>query len=151
MKTIKLIHVKDIKPYPGMEPHTDSKFIKLFKLAITGKIPTYFAKIPIHLIQLFDQSFLPKTQPGREKAIRHHGYSIDQQEGPAVWVYPKDGMFILSDDYFAYQAYRATNAEFLPCFIMGNAPMTGLETVEGPLSREKVCNALGVVIAEDQS
>jgi len=149
MKTIKMINVKDIKPYPGMEPKKDSNFIKIFKLAITGEIPTYYAKVPIHLIQLFDQRFLLKDKPGREKAIRHLGHSIDQQEGPAVWVYPKDGMFILSDDYFAYQAYRATNAEFLPCFIMGNAPMTGLETVEGPLSREEVCNALGLVIVDN--
>lgn len=47
-------------------------------------------------------------------------------------------MFILSDDYHAYEAFRAAKAEYMPCFILGTPGAQEVENVQGPLTGEEL-------------
>lgn len=146
----KMVDLKNIRPHQALKVKMDETFLELFDSAIMGKVPIYFAQVPFRLIRPFDESFLPQRRhPDGERGIQVIVELIKQGNGPAVWVYPKDGMFILSDDYISYEASSVAHAESVPCFVMGEAAAPGVEMIKGPLSREEILAALGVVREEN--
>ncbi len=140
------INLKDVSAHPELQPKVDQHFKVLFKLAVNEKIPTYFGQVPLRLIRPFDASFLPQFHPDGEQGIQFMANRIDLENPPSVWVYPKEGMFILSDDYHAYEAFRVAHAEHLPCYILGAPAVSELLNVEGPLKKERILRSMGVVM-----
>ena len=45
--------------------------------------------------------------------------SIKNGRPPFLYVYEKEGDFIMSDDYSAYYLYMESGVDILPCIIMG--------------------------------
>ena len=74
---------------------------------------------------------------------------MNLESAPAVWVYPKDGIFILSDDYFAYAALRNSRMKSVACFIMGGPISSEVEHLVGPLSEKRVMEAMGIEKVEE--
>jgi len=146
---MKAVDLKNVRPHPALKAKMDETFMELLQSAIGGKVSIYFAQVPFRLIRPFDESFLPQLlHADGQRGIQFMTELIKQGNGPAVWVYPKGGMFILSDDYHLYEASRVAKAEFVPCLVMGKAAAHGVERIEGPLSQEEILDALGVVRKE---
>ncbi len=142
-----IVDVKNVQPHPALIPKKDPAFISLFKLAMSGDIPTYFTHIPLRLIRPFDERFLPQHRhPDGQMGVHIMTSLINQDKAPAVWVYPKDGVFVLSDDYHAYEAYRAEQVDYLPSYVMGDPAATGVKVIKGPLTVKGLRAAMGITI-----
>lgn len=115
MKTVK---VSDIKvEFGGDNEPKDEKLIDLFKDAYTGKILVTVAMLKIEGVKPFSD-FKPKISEG----FRHHFEDLEKQDmPPQLHVYPKDGKFIMSDDYNAYYLYLEKNYSKVICLVLGDA------------------------------
>jgi len=147
-----IVNVKNVKPHRALTPKQDPKFISLFKGAVGREVPTYFAQIPLRLIRPFDEVFLPQYRhPDGQLGVQIMTNLINLEKAPALWVYPEGGVFVLSDDYHAYEAYRDAQTEYLPCYVMGEPTTSGLKAIQGPLEGQDVLKAMGVVVVDDPS
>ena len=147
-----IVDVKNVQPHPALIPKKDPAFISLFKLAMSGDIPTYFAHIPLRLIRPFDERFLPQHRhPEGQIGVRIMTSLINEDKAPAVWVYPKDGVFVLSDDYHAYEAYRAEQVEYVPWYVMGDPTAAEVKIIKGPLMVKELLAAMGIALVEDSA
>lgn len=135
-------------------PKNDDIFSVLFKTAYDGYLVTYSANIPIESIRLFDKNFIKnayKLDSNQvESSINSQEEWIECEDGNPLWVYPKDGVFVLSDDYFLYEAYRRLGYDFLPCLVLGNPFATGVEDIVGPLDRSDVRESILVSLKARQ-
>ena len=145
LKTI--VRVNNVRPHPGLIPKWDPAFIPLFNLAMNRGIPTYLTQIPLRLIRPFDGGFLPQRRhPDGLVGVHLMSNLIHQEKAPAVWVYPKDGVFVLSDDYHAYEAYCAEKVEYVTSYVMGDPTAAGVKVIRGPLTRMELRAAIIVVV-----
>ena len=143
MKT-RMINIKSVKHHAELSPRTDPMFSKLFKLALNGKVPTYFANIPFRLVHPFDKQYCPQDHPDGRGIVHQMESGIAVDNAPTIWVYPKDGIFILSDDYLAYTALRNARMELLPCYVMGEPAGCEVKDIRGPLGVKGVMEAMGI-------
>lgn len=114
MKNIRKL--SDIKSkFGGKYPPKDKKFISLFKKAIQGKIPYYWALIKREAINPFSD-FRPKLNESLKQAYFNR---LDKSDFPSLHVYEEGRKYIMSDDYRKYYFYLELDWPELPCFIIG--------------------------------
>lgn len=116
---IQNIDVSKIKYGFGMpnNPEKDEDLIEFFKKAHNKEIPVYVADVYIEKIKPFcsykpDQALLDNIK------TRYLEY-IQDGDPQYLHVYPKDNMFIMSDDYAAYYTYLDADLKTAPCIIFG--------------------------------
>ena len=143
---------KFVNSNPKSQALKDPIFQNLLKLASEGKIPTYYGEIPKRFIWPFDEYFDPYSHEEGMIEVQVMLDLIDDREPPVIWVYPKYGMFIMSNDYHAFAAFHEADKEYLPCFILGDSDSHEIRDLAGPLNKEYVAKFMGadVRIAEPE-
>jgi hypothetical protein len=128
---------------PGLQPLKDEVFLYLLKEAISGKLSVYFAAVPLELIEPFDKKYNPSLHPVGMAAIQQVMTDWENGHFANSWVYPKDGNFILSDDYIIYFAALEGQPDYIPCLILGDPHQDGVKDIQGPLSLGFIKKQLG--------
>jgi len=139
---MKQINISNICHHPNLTPKIDPTFTELFKLTLKGKIPVYRLDIPIDLIQPFDKEFHPQNSPDGRRALTMLMDMYSNGKSLSAWVYPKDKMFVLSDDYLAYETARLAGAGTITCFCMGNPAKSGIYVNERPLRKTAILKSI---------
>lgn len=112
------INASDIQiNFGGEYPPKDDCVIELFKKAYKGEILCHRAIIEKQGI-VPHSDFKPKIT---EKYRNYFNKKIARGSSFEIFVYPKDGKFIMSDDYNAYNMYLERGAEVFSCIVLGEA------------------------------
>ena len=98
--------------FGGGSPPKDEYMIDLLKGAYKHEFMVNIAIIKAEGIVPFSK-FKPKL-------TQDHFDTYAKNDNP-IYVYPKDGKFIMSDDYFSYYAKKAVNVEKFLCIVLGEA------------------------------
>jgi len=94
----------------------DEYLMELFGKAYKGEIMCRMANIKMEAIE-------PSTQyrPEASEEFRNH-FLKKAKEGKSIpmFVYQKDGKFMMSDDYNSYYMYKELNSDIVPCIAIGD-------------------------------
>lgn len=94
----------------------DEYLMELFGKAYKGEIMCQMANIRMEVIE-------PSTKyrPEASEEFRNN-FLKKAKEGKSIpmFVYQKDGKFMMSDDYNSYYMYKELNASIVPCVIIGD-------------------------------
>ncbi len=93
----------------------DEHLMALLEKAYTGKIKCRKAVIPLELIKPFSD-FKPEIS---QEYGDHFVALYQERTPPEMYVYEKDGAFIMSDDYNAYTMYKLIEALTTICIVLG--------------------------------
>jgi hypothetical protein len=140
----KKIPVKNLTVSPELNPKHDEILIYLWQQAITGAVPVYFAAVPFDLIEPFDKEYNPRKHPVGQQVIAAETEAWKRNQFRPVWVYPREGMYILSDDYMVYYAAVAVKPDFLPCLILGNLENDRIKNIQGPVDKAEIAGLIGI-------
>ncbi len=128
----------------GSRPKHDERLISLMEQAVTGKLPVYFAAVPLCRIVPFDPDYRPDLHPAGAAAIASVSEDWRQGRFRNLWVYQRGAWFVVSDDYIPLFAALGGRPEHVPCWVLG-VPDSGLaKDVQGPISQADVRRMLGV-------
>jgi hypothetical protein len=122
----------------SFKPPDDPVYQYLLEEAGKGRIPVYFAAVPLSLIQPYDPEFHPeKTPKGKEVLDSTVAFS---QGGKFhyLWIYPRQEHFVMSDDYLTYAAALKLQPDFLQCMVLGHPNMPGVKDAQGPIRTEDI-------------
>ena len=108
---IESIHVSK-NPYP-----LDDTFIRLYQEYLSGKLPAQFALIVPSGIRPHSD-YVPDLDTAYVAQVQA---AYDQNQPPAITVYPMGDLFVMADDYHLFHTYRAIEAEAIPCYVLGEA------------------------------
>jgi hypothetical protein len=50
-----------------------------------------------------------------------------------AWVYPRDGAYVLSNDYVILAAVERARADYVPCWVLTYPTVNGVVGVSGPV------------------
>ena len=132
------VNPKDLSPHPELTPPHDPVLAYLLARALEGHIEVYFAAIPLGMIEPFSTAFDPRKQPLGRRLVDAVVAEWRQGQMHHMWVYPRDGKFIMSDDYMTYYACIEGNPEMVPCWVLGKPDYAGVEQVQGPIDRNEI-------------
>lgn len=112
------IKLSDIKVGFGSEnPPKDDYMIGLLSHAYKGELLCYMAIIKIEGIKPFSD-YKPEIS---ERFKNWFERKIAAHSPPPIYVYPKDDVFIMSDDYSAYNLYLKKGNKEMLCIVLGQA------------------------------
>lgn len=126
------------------KPPDDPAFAYLLDETIAGRVPVYFAAVPLGLIRPFAPDFHPENYPiGRELV---EAIIADWREGhfQYMWIYPKENHFVMSDDYLIFASAVQGQPDFMPCLVLGDPRLPGVKDIQGPIRHEDVRQLLGL-------
>ena len=110
--------------FGGNNEPKDEHLMVLLGKAYQGEIMCRKAIIPMELITPFSE-FTPTISEGYAERFAQ---DYEAMNPPELYVYEKDGKFIMSDDYQAYYMYKAVKAEHAICVVIGETTLTeGIE------------------------
>ena len=118
----------------SLVPRTDDIFTNLLGRAAAGELPVYFAIVPRSLMRPFDTTCNVAAHPAGEAAIKNVMSDLTASEYHYAWVYPRDGAYVLSNDYVIWAAAERGRVECLPCWVLGFPAVQGAEGVSGPVA-----------------
>ena len=118
-ETIKYIDPDSIKVNPTLRPNYDNRFTEYYGEAIEGKIPVYYANVPVPLLIPFDPDYRPDKHPIGMKSIEAMQKRWEQQNFNAIYAYQRGFWFVVSDDYISLFAAMMHNYETVVCLVMG--------------------------------
>lgn len=126
------------------KPPDDPLFAYLLDETIAGRVPVYFASIPLKIIRPFAPDFHPETHPIGKEMVE--AITADWREGHFhfMWVYPKGGHFVMSDDYLTFASAVQGQPDFMPCWVLGDPRLPGVKDIQGPIRHEDVRKLLGL-------
>lgn len=101
------------------EPH-DEHLTKLLQKAYKQEIDCHRAVIPMDLIEPFSD-FMPNVSDSYVESFLE---AYKAMSPPDLFVYEKNGKFIMSDDYNAYHMYKAIEAVHAICTVIGDTTIT---------------------------
>jgi hypothetical protein len=101
--------------------------------ALEGDVPVYFAIIPRALARPFDATCSVLVHPAGQDAVNDVIHDWRANKFHYAWVYPRDGAYILSDDYVIWAAVEHGQVEYLPCWILGFPSIDGAAEISGPM------------------
>ncbi len=112
------IDISDIDVTFGGDNEPQDKYLmELLKQAFSGAIMCREAIVPIKLIKPFSD-FTPKiSEAYRQEFIA----AYTNRKPPELYVYEKDDVFIMSDDYISYYLYLEVNSSHAICVIIGQS------------------------------
>lgn len=115
MKTVKISDINS--KFGGNSAPKDEKMIELLKEAYSGKLLAQVAMIKIEGIKPFSD-----FKPQISNEFRSYFEELEKQGNPPpLYVYPKDGYFVMSDDYNGYHLYMEKNYQKIVCVVLGDA------------------------------
>ena len=133
----KKLKVEDLK-LSDFQPKKDDVLMYLLEQVLAGKIPVYFAAIPLSMIEPFDKEYDPRKHPVGKKVVETMIQAWQKNQFRTVWVYPKGDKFILSDDYCVYYAALAGQPDYVPCWIIGKTDHHDVKDMQGPIELEEI-------------
>ncbi len=106
----------------------DDRLIELLGLAYAHKIDCQLAIIPMTMIKPFSD-----FKPGITEAMRAKFVEDYETLKPwQVYVYAKDGMYIMSDDYLSYYLYLELKLPEALCVILDAKPDDRIQAIDEP-------------------
>ena len=87
-------------------PPTDPVFAYLYDRLSIGELPLFQGEVAIDMIDPFAPDFRPWDYQKGKGAFQFMLHRIKAGTRSAMWVYPKGGRFVVSDDYFTLEAAR---------------------------------------------
>lgn len=117
----------------------------LLERAFDGTLPVYQANIPLQLVKPHETGLSPQSHPGFRAIVQ----SITQhsQKGnnlPQIIVYPRDGHFVMSDDYPVYCAAIDLKLEAVGCIILGEFYSSYVIDRFGPIAAVELPQVFGL-------
>jgi len=125
----------EIESLAGLRPLFVPVLHHLIERAVSGHVDVYFAAVPRPLIRPFDPDYNPARHPVGRSAISEVHAKWRSGDFTAIWVYPKDNEFIMSDDYITWEAVKEGAPDFVPCWILGKPDLERRQGFEGPTRR----------------
>lgn len=132
------------QPTPEPQPRFNPISVEKIKQAVEGKLTAHFAFVPFYLLQPFDKAYFPLLTRRGLVVTWNLIQGIFERKSPVLWVYSADGMYVFSDDYFAYEAHGILNAEYVPCIILGDLLPRDLKGLRSPLTVDDLLGAMGL-------
>lgn len=118
MNTKSTIKLSDIKVgFGGKNPPKDDYMMELLGKAYKGELFCHMTIIKIEGIKPFSD-YKPEIS---ERFRNWFERKIAAHSSPPIYVYPKDDMFIMSDDYSAYNLYLKNGNKEMLCIVLGEA------------------------------
>jgi hypothetical protein len=108
----------DPKVNPDWQPPTDPVFQCLIQEATLGWVPVYFAAIPMSRLRRFVPSFRPERTQEGDAVVGAIIKRWRAGDFVRMWVYPKGGLFVVSDDYFTLAAAERGQPDFCRCWVL---------------------------------
>jgi len=128
---------------PELTPPTDSVFMYLLEEAVSGRLPVYFAAVPLHLVWPFAPDFDIEAHPVGKQMVDAVYAAGCLGRIEKLWVYPRDNHFISPDDYAILAAARRGDPDLVPCWVLGYPHLPGVQDIQGPFRPEDVRKMLG--------
>ncbi|MBM4272894.1 MAG: hypothetical protein FJ134_00295 [Deltaproteobacteria bacterium] len=124
--------------FKTFKPPDDPVFGNLLEEAVKGRVPVYFAAVPLTLVRPYDPEFHPENMPEGEKIVE--AIMADWRAGRFrhLWVYPQQDYFVMADDYLTYAAALKGQPDFFPCWVLGEPRLPGVKDIQGPIRIEDV-------------
>lgn len=116
---IKYINPDKIRVDPTLRPNYDNRFTEYYGEAIEGRIPVYYATVPVQLLIPFDPDYRPDKHPVGMKSIEAMQERWEQQNFSAIYAYQRGFWFVVSDDYISLFAAMMNNYKTVVCLVMG--------------------------------
>ena len=139
-----LVNMDDINVAPGLNPKIDDFFVDLIVKASEGRVPVYYAAIPLSLVIPFDVEYRPDLHPIGKQYIEKLVEDMESEKYHPLRVYPKGKWFICPDDYMELFAAIQGNPPYVPGYILGDFNNEDVKGVRGPLSVTDVRKILGI-------
>ena len=118
---------------PQWVPPDDPVFQHLLQEAVDGRLPVYFAAVPLSRLRRHSPSFHPELTHGGSDVVSQIMARWHAGDFAKIWVYPAGQQFVVADDYFVLAAAEKGQPDFLPCWILGNVPEGYAKDVQGPI------------------
>jgi len=129
---------------PELVPPTDAVFNYLLEEAVTGRLPVYFAAIPLEMVWPFAPDFDMEAHPIGKQMVDATYAAGCQGHIQKMWVYPRDDHFVAPDDYATLAAARRGEPDFVGCWVLGNPHLPGVQDIQGPIRPEDIREMLGI-------
>lgn len=143
-KDIRRVSVDELHLLPDLTPKDDEVFMRLLDDALKGRLPVYFAAIPLALCVPFDLDYRPDLHPIGKQAIQAAFERGPKGALPPLIVYPRGAWFVVSDDYISLFAALRGGPDFVPCWVVGKPDAEYARDIQGPIAVEELPKALGV-------
>ncbi len=128
----------EIEEHHGLTPKRDQMFLELASRAYAGKVPVYFAAIPLVLCVPFDLDYRPDRHPAGRHAIQRAAESWYSGDLHPLRVYPRGKWFLVSEDYVPLFAALLGMPEYVPCYVFGRPDDAIAKHVDGPMRASAV-------------
>ena len=138
----KKIRVDQIHLNPELTPPVDPILARLMQEAIEGRVPVYFAEVPLVLCVPYDPDYRPDLHPVGNAVIRQTMEDWQKQKFTNLLVYPRGVWFVVSDDYIQLFAALRGRPDCVPCWVLGKPENPFVENVQGPIRLEDVRRVL---------
>ena len=139
---IERVPVESIHSHPELTPPHDAVLTRLLESALKGDVPVYFAAIPLRLIKPFADFYDPRRHPVGRQAIAMIQERWRNQQFTNMLVYPRDDVFVMSDNYIAYYACLEGKPDYVACWIVGHCTSPDACDVQGPIRKEDLRKVL---------
>lgn len=137
------VKVSDIHSLPDLTPKHDDRFSALFKGAVSGEVPIYFAAVPLAICVPFDLDYRPDLHRLGGQVITQVFDAWSNGQFQSLIVYQRGKWFVVSDDYIPLFATLRGRPDYVPCWVLGKPDSDLVRDVQGPiLSKDfldKVC------------
>jgi len=119
-----------IESLPGMTPAQDDKWIELAQQAVSGKLPVFYAHIPIGALVPFDLDYRPDLHPLGQMLLEEATEKAERGEFTFPVVYQRGYWFIVSGDY--PMLFSAVNGrpDIVGCYVLGEISHPQVENVQ---------------------
>ena len=138
------INIKDINISPDLSPNIDRRLVLLIKQAAAGKLPVYFAAVPLVLCVPYDFDYRPDLHPIGEQAIRKFVEDAKANKFPRMLVYPRGKWFVVADHYIELFSTFEGLPAYAPCWILGKPDNEHIRDLQGPITQDGVMGILGM-------
>lgn len=147
---LKRVTIKELKELPegtvshSLKPPDDPVYGYLLEEAAKGRVPVFFAAVPLNLIRPYAPEFHPENVPGGKQALEALVAHSQGGKLQYIWVYLRQEHFVMSDDYFTFAAALKLQPDFLHCMVLGHPNVPGVKDIQGPIRYEDVRELLGL-------
>ena len=123
------------------KPPSDVTFDTLFSLAIQGDLDVYFGAVPLALIMPFSDTFKFVQTPSGRQIIDSIVLEARRGNFAKIWIYEKGDLFVMSDDYAAYEACLLGQPDYVPCWVLGKPRNPLVKDVQGPVDAREAAGS----------
>lgn len=127
-------NLAQLQSIPELVPPIDPVFSYLLEEAIAGRVQVYYAEVPLKLVWPFAPSFDVEAHPVGKMMVDAVFEAGCQGQFEKIWVYPKDDHFVSSDDYAILAAARRGDPDLVPCWVLSNPHLPGVQNIRGPIT-----------------